>query len=687
MPKDKSPKALPSLESLDQAVSNLRLAEGHTLKYWTSHGIRPDTLVQHRVGWDVEQHRYTIPYFNDSNELVGVHLLNPDWTDPNKDKWSWAPGSTICPWPMNMIVTGEPLIICEGESDTLRLRQFGMNAVGLAGCNNLRKHEAEDLRTKCYNMPIFVSLDADREGGAAYSRSKARLMEAGAEPLLVKLPQGHDVCSFIASNSQEAYVALLGSAKQTASGYYLMDQESYEWPDIDVEKIIQPLEPDCMDFVELYYWWARPGTAAADAFLIYTALIALSTFIRRRVVWPLAGNSHLHGNLFVMLVAESALYKEDAMRRCEETVEDVQRLLLEQASQKNNGRGDPLEKEPYLFPKQQTPEALLKRLVTQPYGLSMWEESGTMLASHQVHYMTGYRESIIQLYDVPRNFSRETISQGQYNARFPVVSVLAAIQPAILETQVPDEVLTSGFLPRFCLCGAGAKQSEPYRGDEQGTVNLALAEEIRSWLLQFTERFDHIDHETPGEQLVWTPDAKELFLAWAHHNHRLRMTAGNPKLASAYGKIEAHARKLILLFTVADGFDVEIKRRAVERTIACIEYEREVVRTIIESRQDTRYAQMKARVLNIMRSCEGTAVSRSDLLKRSHLSAWELDNVLDTMTQAGELKGIEVEVTGYARKSRGHEHYRRKQKQEQALQEFDALHEEAADSPPDTPSG
>ena len=117
-----------------------------------------------------------------------------------------------------------------------------------------------------------------------------------------------------------------------------------------------------------------------------------------------------------------------------------------------------------------------------------------------------------------------------------------------------------------------------------------------------------------------------------------------------------------------------------------MEYERQVAKTIVETRQDTKYAAMKARVMRVLMSSKDGQVSRAHLLKRARISAWELDQVLDTMQQAGELEEMEVEITGHSRSNRGKDHWMRRQakddldeKREDELAEVEETHGEMDD--------
>jgi len=678
MPKDKpKPRPLPSIASLDQATGNIRLAEGGTMHYWISHGIRPETLKEHRIGWVERVGRYTIPYFDADGNLTGVHLLNPAYTEPNKDKWAWIPGSRICPWPLGGLKPNEPVVICEGESDTMRLRQMGLNALGVAGCKNLRTTEVDDLSAALYGKPAYLSFDGDQEGQVAYARARGMLKKAGVRCLRVLLPENQDVCSYLEINGEEAYLKLLAGAKETVAGYGLVTKADFQWPDIAWDKVIGD---DDDDFVDLFWKWMRPASAAANAFVIYGALVCLATFMRRRLVWPRAGVGHTHGNLYVMLVAASGQYKGD--------VSDYVQQVVGMASDRLKARGLEGESGDYLLPKEQTPESLHKRLTEQPYGLCVWDEGGGIVGRRVAHYMNGFREAVIKLYDVPERHTRETIGKGLMEVRYPVVSVLASIQPAILERQMPDEVLVSGFLPRFCLCGAGVLQSEANWQRRQPEADDTLREDVVHWLAQINDGpLGHRSHEEPGLQLQWTDEALSLYESWVDENHELEMATNSGALSSAYRKIEKHCQKLILLFSAANCWGSTITERSVERAIACIDYQRDVVERIISSRQDTSYAEMKARVVDVLTSAKGSKVSRAFLLQRTHLSAFELDRVLDTMRQAEELRDLEVEITGGVRGNREGTHWQSKrllkvetasaEAEEAAEAEYDDEHEAA----------
>jgi DNA primase len=98
-----------------------------------------------------------------------------------------------------------PIIIAEGEIDTLTLLQRGYNATGLLGAKCFRPEWETGFRGK----ETFISLDPDEEGKAQAERI------AGILPgsRIVTLPEGKDVNDFFKSFDNKAYDELLKTAK------------------------------------------------------------------------------------------------------------------------------------------------------------------------------------------------------------------------------------------------------------------------------------------------------------------------------------------------------------------------------------------------------------------------------------------------------------------------------------------
>ena len=82
--------------------------------------------------------------------------------------------------------------VCEGELDSLILRQIGIPAVSNPGAKNWKEwwpNVFEDFSR------LYVFSDADTAGDGMYSLFKSNLSSSGVQVIKVRLPQGEDVNS------------------------------------------------------------------------------------------------------------------------------------------------------------------------------------------------------------------------------------------------------------------------------------------------------------------------------------------------------------------------------------------------------------------------------------------------------------------------------------------------------------
>lgn len=149
------------------------------IAYFQRRHISPETLAAYKVGCDKEGN-IVFPFYRD-NRLVYVKYREPRKYDKTKTKrpkeWAMANTQPIL-FGMDLVSFHKPLVITEGEIDTLSLYEAGVvNAVSVpSGCNNM------DWVDTCWNwlekfQQIILFGDMDDPGINMMSTLMSRLGE------------------------------------------------------------------------------------------------------------------------------------------------------------------------------------------------------------------------------------------------------------------------------------------------------------------------------------------------------------------------------------------------------------------------------------------------------------------------------------------------------------------------------
>lgn len=168
-------------------------------------GLNDETIHRFQLGWNPRSKRITIPVRDEEGVLVNIRQYSP--TDKATGKViSWAQGfGAVRLYPIDELTIDEPIIITEGEMDTILARQLGFNAVTSTGGAGTWRIAWSDV-FQGRDVAICYDVDAAGEkGAAAIARA---LLEVANEIRIVKLPltepKGADLTNYIVDNGYSA---------------------------------------------------------------------------------------------------------------------------------------------------------------------------------------------------------------------------------------------------------------------------------------------------------------------------------------------------------------------------------------------------------------------------------------------------------------------------------------------------
>jgi hypothetical protein len=163
-------------------------------------GLRRDVLVD--AGIHRRDGLVVVPYLGTDGKLVRERLFG------RSGRCWWGPGETVVLLGLERLPgfdVSAPLLVCEGESDTLAAREHGFQAVGCPGAVMFRSEWARLLEP----FPLIYPVGDGDEAGQAFVWS-VRTAIPWARPVVC--PSGEDLRSLLQANRRDVFAALVRGA-------------------------------------------------------------------------------------------------------------------------------------------------------------------------------------------------------------------------------------------------------------------------------------------------------------------------------------------------------------------------------------------------------------------------------------------------------------------------------------------
>lgn len=224
--------------------SNEEALEGLMLR----RGLYEETIKEFELGWDSEQHCYTIPVRDEQGDLSNIrrYTLNPA---PGRRKiWSVTGMGTPTLYPFK-VFDSEPhsVIICEGEFDALLSIQNGFPAVTRTGSATTWKAE---WGAYFKDRVVFLCHDMDHTGQDA-NRKVSRALERAAKelhtillPYPIRPKHGKDLTDFWLEFGPDEFKELIKAVSaeaQAEEAEVIRPGDSAVIDSFDSQKVGKPL--------------------------------------------------------------------------------------------------------------------------------------------------------------------------------------------------------------------------------------------------------------------------------------------------------------------------------------------------------------------------------------------------------------------------------------------------------------
>ena len=366
-----------------------------------------------------------------------------------------------------------------------------------------------------------------------------------------------------------------------------------------------------------YVNYARTITDAPLAFHVGAGLAALAAAVGSNLSWTGGGGRENWPNLYVLLLAPSGIYRKS-------TSVDLAASLLARAT---SGR---------IMDREFSPEQFVVNLSKSPASMLKEAEFSSLLMRMERAYMAGLKALITELYDSVQEYGRGTRGNGgERNVIVrPALTILAASTTDWLVSSVTEVDLRSGFLPRFLQISSSSREPEP-AGGYWAERDPHAEEFLVHWLREIASR--------PPAHLV-VREVKDYLIRWdAEARAWFESGKVSEDMSGIYSRLAHTTAKLCALLTIAESdatSEYVVNQAVAFRATGFMDWAiARMAKTFEQNLVFDKVERVAQRVLMLL-TPEGT--DQRFILRSTHLSARDLEGVLDTLKGRGEVDVVNV---------------------------------------------
>ena len=504
------------------------------------------------------------------------------------------------------------IFVVEGEKDVHVLEREGFTSTtNPGGSGKWRPEYGEALRGR----RVVILPDNDTAGDEHARQVSIMLNETTTKLRIIRLPdlpQKGDVSDwFNDGGTAEKLNELVMAQPSEVSVQGPEDLPSPQVPD----KVWVGLFANYRDLV-------ANTTEAPDAYHFVSFAVAFGAALARRVYVYHARK--LYPNFYTCLVGRTGVSRKDtAWSRGRDIVE---RLYTEV---------DPTNPVFQIIPGIGSAEALVDALGGERKIVILSEsEFLSLLSKAKQETVSNLIPKLTALFDCPPDESIKT-RQKTVIAKEPFLSVISGTTMAWLQLALSEKDIYGGFANRFMFVYGEPKAPlafPPKMDKEKLDALVSHVNDVREW----ADSFRKLNSE--GEIRV-PPDTQRLFAEF--YNDYYRRCAQDSLGATLIVRVQGFIWKLALLYAAME-FSDEVLPEHLEVALAAGEFlERSILYIFNEFNIDKTRAK-EAEILSYLKRSTDGPVSQRDLYRALHLSATDIDRIIQSMVRFGVIVTTEI---------------------------------------------
>ena len=316
----------------------------------------------------------------------------------------------------------------------------------------------------------------------------------------------------------------------------------------------------------------------------------------------------IHGNLYAAIIGESsAYYKTTAMRQV--------RNMLTRAALPH-----------YLLQAQFTSEGLTKALSEQSTGLILRDELSTLFASHRQKYSQFVKSDLTAIFDGDP-FGKLKAGEVQKVDK-PYLSILGTTTPDGFYNAITGDDWRTGFLARWLF-------ALPDTAPDFDSDSRMLTQTDEAHLQALATTLIKVSAQTGGDFLL-DADAHHRWNTWRKEERRHAFEVGGDVVAAIASRYGTYALKIAMLLSAVTDYGQITDNNMVAAIALAGAYKTNALRLFTDRRN---YGVTGAKVQKVFGAISrggGTSTTR-DLLAAAHMTASELQPILDVLTEQGAI--------------------------------------------------
>lgn len=394
--------------------------------------------------------------------------------------------------------------------------------------------------------------------------------------------------------------------------------------------------------IDQYKDWAVEATDAVPEYHELACTILLSSLLSSGLFLKTSFGTVIP-NLWGLILGDSTLTrKTTAMKMAMEFVSDIDRELVVATDG--------------------SVEGVLTAIASRPGQVSVFfkdEVAGFIDSINRKDYLAGMPETLTQLYDVPEFYTRrlrkETITISK-----PVFIFFGGGIRDKMYGILNDEFVLSGFLPRFLIVGGDADLSKIRAAaplaETGGEKRRLLREKFTELYLQYTEETQVEVPEantTFGIQTITevllAPESWQYFQEIQMKMARQASESSHSMVAQpTFDRLAWSAIKMSMLYATTDQDAVDgkiiVQKKHLEVAAYYVQKWGRHTIDLIQNVGRSANQRIVARVYEHIRRRPGC--TRSEISRHHHLSKKELDLILETLLDRGQIR-VQKAGSGY----------------------------------------
>lgn len=358
-----------------------------------------------------------------------------------------------------------------------------------------------------------------------------------------------------------------------------------------------------MNFIQKYVDYASEFTDAPKIIHYRTALMLISSTIQRNL-YLVQGHKWIYPNLFMLIIAPSSFYRKSySISIAEDIIREIDPTIL--------------------MPNEFSREKIVEMMQRQPTGLFTMYEFSNFMGMCSRDYMAGTVSMITELFDSPLEYRRE-IKEKTYIIERPFLNILGASTIDWLEATIKEKEITGGFLPRFLIVTAPRKDKIVAFQPESDKVKRA---ELVSILKEYA---------LLSGKMWFNSKAIAFYEKW-YIDYENYYGHDEVMLTGFYTRLTEYAKKFAILLNIDAGKGMEIGEDIVRDSCSMAKgFAEETKDLILHGFSISKFDSERNKVENIIK--KNKKISRSDLLRKSKISSFELSRIIQTLIESEKIE-------------------------------------------------